>query len=788
MTSLDTTVAVIDAAARSQVPVLLWSDPGMGKSSVVRALAAADGVPVETVIGSQREPVDIAGWPVVADGAVQTLALPDWAKTLIDAGGGYLLLDEISTCSASVQAAMLTVALERVVGRTKLPDEVRIVAAANPPDHSAGGVDLTPPMANRFLHINFEPSPQEWLTGMRSSFAALPASRAVSADDVRAAEEVGAVCAFIEARPELLHQYPDTDEAAGRAWPSRRSWEATARVLSHLRRDDTAAIAAVVVGLVGDGAGSEYMQFRASIDLPSVIDVLADPSIVDWANARPDQVWAVLSGVVAWASSKGTKDAWTTAWGPLVAAATHGAPDVAGAAARALGVAMPPGAKPPAAARQFKDVMIAARSARGERSVSEIRALSPDEWRRLRLARMAAVEAMPYYAHALFALSPVAAPGLGTFAVDRHWRLYLDPAMLGTGEGWSIPQAGAVLLHEVGHVLRDHGARADSVDSPVDRMMWNVAADAEINDDLIAAGLGLPDGVVTPTGIGCEDGHAAEVYYRLLVPPGAPRSNPHDPGAGDEGCGCGSGAGDAPAPGELPAAADVGGGTGLSDAAADLVKVAVARAVQHELQSPGAGRGTMPAGIARWAARQLAPAVVSWPKVLRAAVRRAIEDQAGQVHHSWRRPNRRAPAGLLLPTLRAPKIAVDLIIDTSASMGDDDLAAALSETRAVLRRTGASARVLCCDAAATTPRAVRSISDVTLTGGGGTDLRAGIDAALAARPAANVIVAFTVGGTPWPERRLPVPLIVALIGQHASDSAPAWAKTVRVTPAQTAAA
>ena len=56
---------------------------------------------------------------------------------------------------------------------------------------------------------------------------------------------------------------------------------------------------------------------------------------------------------------------------------------------------------------------------------------------------------------------------------------------------------------------------------------------------------------------------------------------------------------------------------------------------------------------------------------------------------------------------------------------------------------GVKVRVLCCDAAATAPRPVRSISDVTLTGGGGTDLRVGIDAALAARPAANVIVAFT---------------------------------------------
>lgn len=360
MTDLDTTVTVIDAAARAQVPVLLWSDPGTGKSSVVRALAAADGVPVETVIGSQREPVDIAGWPVVTDASVQTLALPDWAKTLLDAGGGYLLLDELSTCSASVQAAMLTVALERTVGRTRLPDAVRIVAAANPPDRGAGGVDLAPPMANRFLHIDFEPTTQEWLTGMRTAFSTLPASRAVAADQVRAAEEVGTVTAFIEARPGLLHTFPDSDEAAGRAWPSRRSWEAMSRVLAHLRRDDTAAIAAVALGLVGDGAGAEYVQWRAAMDLPSVADVLTDPSVVDWAGARPDQLWAVLSGVVAWAAGKGTKAAWTQAWGPLVAAATHGAPDVAGAAARALSVAMPPGATPPASARKFTDLLIAA--------------------------------------------------------------------------------------------------------------------------------------------------------------------------------------------------------------------------------------------------------------------------------------------------------------------------------------------------------------------------------------------------------------------------------------------
>lgn len=419
--------------------------------------------------------------------------------------------------------------------------------------------------------------------------------------------------------------------------------------------------------------------------------------------------------------------------------------------------------------------------------MSGVRALTADEWRRLRLARMAAVETMPYFGRALFALVPVAAPGLGTFAVDRHWRLYVDPAMLGTDSGWSIPQCGAVLLHEVGHVLRDHAARGDAVDCPVDRTMWNVAGDAEINDDLLAAGVGLPGGLVTPAGIGCEDGHAAEVYYRELVSPGSPR-NPDPGNDGGDGHGCGSGAGDVPVPGELPAQVDMGTGTGLSDVAADMVKIAVAQDVQQATQTGGAGRGTMPAGITRWAARKLAPATVPWQTTLRAAVRRAVEDQAGQVHHSWRRPNRRAPRGLILPRLRAPKLTVDLIIDTSGSMGDDDLTAALSETRGVLRQAGVTLRVLCCDAAATAPRMVRSIDDVTLTGGGGTDLRVGIDAALAARPPADVIVAATDGGTPWPVHRLRVPLIVALIGAHAVDSAPGWGKTVRVAPRQAVAA
>ena len=59
--------------------------------------------------------------------------------------------DEISTAPPAVQAALLRVVLERTVGDLRLPDAVSLVAAANTPEQAAGGWELSPPLANRFL-------------------------------------------------------------------------------------------------------------------------------------------------------------------------------------------------------------------------------------------------------------------------------------------------------------------------------------------------------------------------------------------------------------------------------------------------------------------------------------------------------------------------------------------------------------------------------------------------------------------------------------------------------------
>lgn len=130
MADLATAVTVLDANGRAGVPSLLISGPGMGKSSLVRGLAAADGVLCKTVLGSLREPSDFAGLPVVREHGV-TLEAPAWAKELVAGGGGYLFLDELTTSPPAVQAAMLAVALDLTVGDVQLPKGTRVIAGAN---------------------------------------------------------------------------------------------------------------------------------------------------------------------------------------------------------------------------------------------------------------------------------------------------------------------------------------------------------------------------------------------------------------------------------------------------------------------------------------------------------------------------------------------------------------------------------------------------------------------------------------------------------------------------------
>jgi hypothetical protein len=62
------------------------------------------------------------------------------------------------------------VLLERTVGDLTLPDEVAIVAAANPPEQAADGWDLSAPLANRLCHLTWETNPRAVAEGLAGGF------------------------------------------------------------------------------------------------------------------------------------------------------------------------------------------------------------------------------------------------------------------------------------------------------------------------------------------------------------------------------------------------------------------------------------------------------------------------------------------------------------------------------------------------------------------------------------------------------------------------------------------
>ena len=220
-------------------------------------------------------------------------------------------------------------------------------------------------------------------------------------------------------------------------------------------------------------------------------------------------------------------------------------------------------------------------------------------------------------------------------------------------------------------------------------------------------------------------------------------------------------------------------GDGIHQAEAEIIRRDVARQIKEHSK----GRGNTPDHWGRWADEKLRPRV-DWRKELAAAVRHAMADVAGAVDYSYRRPSRRqgqvGNGKVVLPSLRRPVPSVAVVVDTSGSMSDTMLAQALAEISGILRGLGQreGVTVLAVDTAVHVSKKVFDARQVQLAGGGGTDMREGIEAATKLRPQPQVCVVVTDGYTPWPDTPpRGMKTVVALVGD--GDS-PKWAKTVKI--------
>jgi len=372
-------------------------------------------------------------------------------------------------------------------------------------------------------------------------------------------------------------------------------------------------------------------------------------------------------------------------------------------------------------------------------------ALTIDE--RLGAAFMSAFSSYPYFASGLAILvrRVVEIPS-ATMAVTRDGILLIDPRFL---VEYGARQLAEVLVHELQHLIRNHGERADLIPA-VDPYRWNVAADCEINcglrRDLLPGDPCLPEKFKLPDGLLAED------YYERLPELSV------DPMAGACSGACGSGSGGAAVEGE-PAP---GNPEGRSQADVSRARREVAEAIVTHARR---GFGDVPEDLICWASRELRPPKIHWRDKLRRVVRAGISHASGKSDYTWSRPGRRQACqsdaalalggeDVMLPTMRGfhPDVAVG--VDTSGSMGEDEISRAMSEVDGVLRAVGTPVTFLACDCQlAGPPRKIRSLAEAAkcLRGGGGTDFRVILSEVEKLRPRPGMFILMTDGDGPAPE-------------------------------------
>jgi predicted metal-dependent peptidase len=414
--------------------------------------------------------------------------------------------------------------------------------------------------------------------------------------------------------------------------------------------------------------------------------------------------------------------------------------------------------------------------------------------RALQAARVRAAHQRSYFAPALFSLVPVETDLIGSMAVDSHWRLYYNNAWVATH---TVEQNASLLIHEVSHLLRDHEARRKSA-GITDERRWNTAGDCEINDDLLAEGLPLPGDPPLPEKYGLQSGNNAESYYNQLpVPPRAdrhaaarggnnaesyynqlpvpPRADRHAAArdAQQPSPDCGSGAHGERRFWELPADDGAEGGVpGVDRIKAELVRREVARRIDEK----SLFAGDVPLAWRRWAHATLAPKV-DYMATLRHAVRRALRDSTlGRYDRTYRRPHRRQACygEFIMASFYQPRPRPGFLIDTSGSMGDTQLARAVSELGGLTRQLGYGADVVvaCCDAAVHEVRKAFTSTQIELYGGGGTDIGVGLRAFIERKVAPiDLLVVVSDCRTPWPQEVPPFPVITIRVGDGAP---PPW--------------
>jgi len=375
--------------------------------------------------------------------------------------------------------------------------------------------------------------------------------------------------------------------------------------------------------------------------------------------------------------------------------------------------------------------------------------------------RLRAAHTLPYMTVQIMSLHPVETPGVPTMAVDKYGRCYY--------------------LHECMHLALRHFKRCKTLcgESPEQWQLqvWNLAADAAVND-ILGRCVDLPEKIppVTPKVLNLPPNGSAEKYYRILLENLRPiRCDVlfPDPRNGW----CGSASDGVVKPWEAASPEQPGAPLGLTEHEMESIIRQTAKAIVEHHEK---GRGIVPGGLLRMAREIICPRTNPIEEFA-AKCRYALAAVPGFGDYTYRRPKRRMPAGLdvVLPSHVRPVPQITLIVDTSGSMGNNELGLALGVVAQATRKYH-GVRVLAGDAEVQAARRVFGPEQVELIGGGGTNMGQLIEAAVEEQPRPNVIFVITDGETEWCQQPDGIRVVACLTHESSRWPVPDWIEKVVV--------
>ena len=265
-------------------PLLIWGGPGTGKTESVHRIGEELGLPVTSLIASTLEPSDIGGIPFRTENGVEFEPLKFFKDLSLSASSkeAVLFLDEINTTHPTMQAPLLRLIQENKAGQYVLPPSVRIIAAGNPPDTTTSGWELTPPMANRFLHTAWVPSLSCWCPGKYAS-----------------------IRSYLIKRPgRFAPELPKDWSSDHYAFPSPRSWALCGEIYDNFGFDFD-----LMAGAIGNGDVQEFKRYIEALDLLDPGSIVGNPRLLE--GLPEDSAFANLISAMEFSLGKGVNEAYT---------------------------------------------------------------------------------------------------------------------------------------------------------------------------------------------------------------------------------------------------------------------------------------------------------------------------------------------------------------------------------------------------------------------------------------------------------------------------------------------